>query len=128
MKRGVILRLLLPVAAVGLPVLACQGARVESCSELGPEWTSCDGNDASVNVPNVCVLAKTKAKSCQVAAGSATTSPTNPGTIDGGTKCTAIAPDPCNGRCVDLKSDEANCGTCGVPCADTEFCANGECR
>ena len=124
MKLGVFLRLLLPLAAVGLPMLACQGGRVESCSELGTEWTTCDG------LPNVCVLAKDKTKACRAAAGSATTtSPTTPVPTDGGVKCTSpIAPDVCGGKCVDLKSDRTNCGTCGVPCADSEFCANGECR
>ncbi len=28
----------------------------------------------------------------------------------------------CNGRCVDLKSDPDNCGSCGRYCANTQYC------
>ena len=33
----------------------------------------------------------------------------------------------CNGSCVDLVSDPAHCGTCGISCATNSFCENGVC-
>ena len=33
----------------------------------------------------------------------------------------------CGGICVDLDSDEDNCGACGNPCAFDEICVAGEC-
>ncbi|MHC4609522.1 MAG: MXAN_6577-like cysteine-rich protein, partial [Planctomycetota bacterium] len=33
----------------------------------------------------------------------------------------------CAGICVDLDSDEANCGTCGIPCNAGEICSGGAC-
>lgn len=33
----------------------------------------------------------------------------------------------CNYACVDTRSDQANCGGCGVTCADNEVCTQGVC-
>ncbi len=33
----------------------------------------------------------------------------------------------CSGACVDLTSDEANCGQCGTACGATQFCKQGTC-
>jgi hypothetical protein len=33
----------------------------------------------------------------------------------------------CDGACVDLYADRANCGACGVACADGEHCSGREC-
>lgn len=34
----------------------------------------------------------------------------------------------CDGSCVDLETDEANCGQCGDPCTGDELCAGGVCE
>ncbi len=34
---------------------------------------------------------------------------------------------PCNGTCVDLMSDNTNCGMCGMACPVTQFCSFGQC-
>ena len=34
----------------------------------------------------------------------------------------------CNGKCVDLKSDEANCGSCGSTCKRAHACNQGSCQ
>ena len=36
-------------------------------------------------------------------------------------------PDCCNNRCVNVKMDIFNCGTCGLRCQFPEICCNGEC-
>ena len=36
--------------------------------------------------------------------------------------------DMCDGSCVDLKFDDANCGMCGYPCEAGEICGEGFCR
>jgi hypothetical protein len=33
----------------------------------------------------------------------------------------------CDGACVDVLTDAANCGGCGKACAMFEFCVNGGC-
>jgi hypothetical protein len=33
----------------------------------------------------------------------------------------------CNGECVDLMSDEENCGACGNQCPHDSHCINGAC-
>ncbi len=33
----------------------------------------------------------------------------------------------CSGACIDLESDTANCGTCGVNCGGGGFCSAGAC-
>lgn len=128
-----LLRLFLPLVVVGVPMLASLaplacGGRVSACSELGAGWTSCDGVDAGPIVANVCVLASEKRVACSKAAGTTTTSPTTPGTADGGAKCSAFTPDVCNGKCVDLRSDETHCGICDNPCSTGETCLSGTCK
>ena len=45
-----------------------------------------------------------------------------------GTPCTALLGGAChNGTCIDLKADEANCGSLGTVCGPTEVCQNGTC-
>lgn len=34
----------------------------------------------------------------------------------------------CNGTCVNLQSDQNNCGTCGTICGASTFCVNGTCQ
>lgn len=34
----------------------------------------------------------------------------------------------CGGMCIDVQSDDANCGGCGIACDATEVCASGMCR
>ena len=34
----------------------------------------------------------------------------------------------CNGKCVDLRSDEANCGSCGNTCDRAYSCNQGSCQ
>lgn len=34
----------------------------------------------------------------------------------------------CNGNCTDLKTDNANCGKCGTPCAIGATCVQGSCQ
>ncbi len=35
---------------------------------------------------------------------------------------------PCGSQCVDVKSDSANCGSCGNACADGQVCRDGSCQ
>ena len=52
------------------------------------------------------------------------------GGSDGGTPVTEHCKSPskvCSGTCVDVDTDNANCGTCGNACADGEVCAGGTC-
>ncbi len=41
--------------------------------------------------------------------------------------CGGDTPDQCNGQCVNLRTDEQNCGTCGNTCSTDEICQNGQC-
>ncbi len=41
--------------------------------------------------------------------------------------CGGDTPDECNGQCVNLQTDEQNCGTCGNTCSSDEECQNGKC-
>ncbi|MBK6461714.1 MAG: hypothetical protein IPF92_11975 [Myxococcales bacterium] len=118
----------LVVPLVASTATAGCSSRVQDCSELGPDWTACDGADAGPIVANVCVLKTQKKAACTTASGQATTSPTSPGVSDAGVKCSAIAPNVCNGRCVDIRSDEQHCGDCNSPCFTGETCVGGECR
>lgn len=118
--------LVVPLVA-SLSSAACS-SRVDDCSELGPDWTSCDGADAGPAVPNVCVLKTQKKASCTTASGQATTSPTSPGVTDAGVKCSAFEPNVCNGKCVDIRSDEQHCGVCNNPCFTGETCFAGKCQ
>jgi hypothetical protein len=49
-------------------------------------------------------------------------------TGDGVCTCPQDAPDTCDGVCVDLQTDETNCGECGVVCPEGETCQGGICR
>lgn len=42
-------------------------------------------------------------------------------------ECDRFTPDRCNGRCVDMQSDTANCGACNSSCGG-EACFNGRCN
>ena len=42
--------------------------------------------------------------------------------------CYGAYPTECGGQCVDLRTDEQNCGACGVTCAPDQYCAKGSCR
>jgi len=51
-------------------------------------------------------------------------------TCDAG-QCRSECPpeqEPCDGRCVDPRSDPAHCGRCGHACSDDQVCGQGECR
>ena len=41
--------------------------------------------------------------------------------------CEEDRPLECDRACVDVQTDRAHCGACGVACAATEYCAEGEC-
>ena len=41
--------------------------------------------------------------------------------------CGVVSQTECNGRCVDTRNDQNNCGTCGTSCATGEACVNGAC-
>jgi hypothetical protein len=123
----------LPLAVLVVPLLvsvssAACSSRVQDCAELGPDWTTCDGADAGPAVPTVCVLKAQKKAACTSAAGQATTSPTSPGVTDAGVKCSALTPNVCNGKCVDIRSDEQHCGDCDNPCFTGETCFVGKCQ
>lgn len=124
----------LPLAALVLPLLAllapagCSSRVSENCAELGNDWMACDGADATAKVDNVCVLKAQKKASCAAAAGQPTSSPTSSGVTDAGVKCSATAPNVCNGRCVDIRSDEQHCGDCNSPCFTGETCFAGKCQ
>lgn len=42
--------------------------------------------------------------------------------------CPAAIPDCCGGACVDMTSDDRNCGGCGVRCSRDEACIGGQCE
>jgi hypothetical protein len=41
--------------------------------------------------------------------------------------CDVVSPDICGDTCVDLSSDDQNCGACGHACDSTSACAHGVC-
>jgi hypothetical protein len=43
-------------------------------------------------------------------------------------ECVCDSGELCDGGCVDVDSDPANCGSCGNTCADGDVCVSGECR
>jgi hypothetical protein len=45
-----------------------------------------------------------------------------------GTSCCRDGRSCCDGACVDLRSDENNCGDCGNTCGANAICENGRCR
>jgi hypothetical protein len=47
---------------------------------------------------------------------------------DGACTCQPGVPDICADSCVDLASDDGNCGVCGHVCSATSACAEGVCR
>jgi hypothetical protein len=55
----------------------------------------------------------------------------SPGAAEGTFQCTSscppTAPTPCSGACVDLQTDDNNCGTCGNPCMSPQTCKAGRC-
>ncbi len=42
--------------------------------------------------------------------------------------CCGFGLESCGGQCIDLASDEANCGACGVSCGASSVCVNGACQ
>jgi len=46
---------------------------------------------------------------------------------DGVSRCGCDAKEPCDGQCTDTKWDAANCGGCGIQCADGQRCHDGSC-
>jgi hypothetical protein len=42
-------------------------------------------------------------------------------------ECDEAGQTPCDGRCFDLQSDVAACGSCGRACEETSFCERGDC-
>jgi len=48
--------------------------------------------------------------------------------LPGSYRCSCDAPAiPCDGRCVNIATDRANCGGCAVVCPTNESCSNGRC-
>lgn len=43
-------------------------------------------------------------------------------------KCEGSKPDECNGKCVNFKNDDRNCGSCGNACDNDKVCHNGKCE
>ncbi len=50
------------------------------------------------------------------------------GNGDGVCTCPQETPDTCEGACVDLDTDDTNCGECGNVCPSDETCEGGACR
>ena len=49
--------------------------------------------------------------------------------VDTGAPPTCAAPRlPCDGACVDVRTDLAHCGACGRTCGEGQYCAAGACR
>src|SRR5487761_2081018 len=44
-----------------------------------------------------------------------------------GATCATASAISCNGTCVDLSSDPANCGACGTACSATQTCSGSAC-
>ncbi|MGC4118520.1 MAG: hypothetical protein QM765_28985 [Myxococcales bacterium] len=55
----------------------------------------------------------------------ATGCPSPPGTPDAGQSCAPLAR--CKSQCVDLQTDEANCGICGEACSAASLCIKAQC-
>jgi len=58
--------------------------------------------------------------------GNSCTAPTG-GTCKSGVCTCPAALNNCDGACRNLKTDNANCGTCGQVCTGTDFCLEGVC-
>ena len=45
-----------------------------------------------------------------------------------GSSTTCDTPWTCHGACVDLRTDQANCGACDMWCPGNSMCVSGECH
>ncbi len=120
MRCRFVLQLAVFGIAVGLPLFACSGG-IDTCAELGEGWEACPA-------PNEKVCTRTgKASDCLRITGG-TASPSDAGAKTDGAACSFSGQVRCNGTCVDLDSDDRNCGTCGKVCPSGDFCSGGTCR
>ena len=99
-------------------LVRCVGAPPTPCTE-------CDGKCVDLNADS------THCGACGTVCGSGTVCKaaqcvSNTGAGDGGLGCPG-AQQACNGACVNLSTDPANCGTCGRMCADGQKCSASDC-
>ena len=82
---------------------------------------TCEGGNTCIGIA---------APACCSASECATTAAHTVATCTSNTCGTTCAPNysPCSSSCVDLTTDNSNCGTCGAPCAGGKSCTNSTCK
>jgi hypothetical protein len=105
---------------------SASGACVIGSNSCAAGWADCDGNP-----DDGCETDMTQPGHC----GSCTTAcPASDPVCSGSgssyacvTGCPSGAPTRCSGSCVDVQSDDGNCGGCGMACQGGEHCVSGAC-
>lgn len=87
-----------------------------ACVDIRDDPSNCGGCGARCAAGMVCVNA-----ACAVLGGG------SPPPVDSGVACEAGLTD-CYGSCLDLQSNAANCGQCGLPCGSDDLCVAGVCE
>jgi hypothetical protein len=99
----------------------CQlGASGEACGTGGQLCTACFPGQLCSQ--GLCMAGNTGGGSGGGGGGTGT----GGGTTTGPLMC-AAGKTACSGSCVDLRSDERNCGNCGTLCNSNQFCSNSAC-
>jgi hypothetical protein len=97
----------------GVTCIGYQTLCDSNCVDLQTDPNNCGSCGMSCDPSKVC----TRGQCVDICAASQTACPLG-GAGDGGTSV----------FCVDLKTDNANCGTCGKPCAPEQTCLSGSCK
>jgi hypothetical protein len=93
--------------------LDCTGTRTNGC-ETAFSTTNCGACGNACGAGESC----NAVGDCQCGSGP---------TAGTGEACSGATPDCCGSACVDLQTDESNCGGCGVSCGAGETCSAGRC-
>jgi hypothetical protein len=96
---------------------ACEAGK--ACANAACHPTSCNG--MSCDPSSVCFENECTDKSCVGVVCPSGTTCSQGACVCGGGRLD------CAGRCVEVSSDDANCGACGASCGAAESCARGAC-